>query len=249
MSRTQALVPTALFCLFAMLTGCGRARDRGYGYCDPSGCRACSDSNQINCWALPYRPCSSASGCAAGETCTDIGCATTCHYDGDCRAGESCNDQGLCAPSGVTIAPVGGAGSNPPAAMACSSDAACGATAMCIRAACRPVDRSVCGIPAPLCAADADCGAGRVCLRGACRASCSSPGSEARCPVGQACAMGVCADSAPATAECLWDLDCGADARCINATCHPRCTTASQCGHLEVCDAGVCRADVRAAML
>jgi len=49
------------------------------------------------------------------------------------------------------------------------------------------------------------------------------------------------------TAQCLWDSDCGASFRCINATCHPLCSSDAQCGSKAFCDSGVCRADYRSA--
>jgi Cys-rich repeat protein len=68
------------------------------------------------------------------------------------------------------------------------------------------------------------------------------------CGIGQVCTSGVCADDpSPAVAQCTFDTDCGTAFRCINAYCHPLCTTDSQCASHNVCDNGVCRAAYRPA--
>jgi hypothetical protein len=43
----------------------------------------------------------------------------------------------------------------------------------------------------------------------------------------------------------VFDKDCGAAFRCLNAACHPLCSSDGQCGAANFCDHGVCRADFR----
>jgi hypothetical protein len=211
-------VLAAALLLLAPLAACERDQSRDmFGWCDSTGCFACTDNAQTDCWTLSHPACTARSQCSGDAVCTNIGCVSSCHYDGDCRRGEICTDDGYCSPNNVIVTVVDGTGTPKPGA--------------------------VCGLAHNFCQTNAQCGAGKLCSDGACQVACA--GSES-CPVGQACALGVCTTTAPAVAECLWDFECGAGFRCINATCHPPCTTTAQCRSNEQCDSGVCRADVRA---
>jgi hypothetical protein len=55
----------------------------------------------------------------------------------------------------------------------------------------------------------------------------------------------LCEDAVASTSQCTFDTDCGPQARCVNAFCHPRCTVNSDCSGANLCDRGLCRGDVR----
>lgn len=223
--------------LLAALGGCDRDADlkTAVGDCNESGCFGCLDDSKRACWPLPYEPCDQAGQCKDGAVCTNHGCATVCKADADCRPAEKCTTDGFCAPTGAATHPM-----TPGTTQTCAVDADCGGGYACLNGSCGHA--LSCGIPSLLCASDEQCGTGRSCDSGACHALCPS----GACPIGQACNAGLCVDAAPPKAECLIDFDCGPAHRCINAACHPLCATDSQCGRMAFCDAGVCRADMRA---
>jgi Cys-rich repeat protein len=232
---------TALSLAFCCLVAAGCNRDDSVGYCDDSGCFACSDSSRQNCWPLQHDPCSAATDCAGNQVCTNVGCCARCGADSDCKTGEACTN-GYCAPKNTQTQPVSATPNNN--TVLCRADVTCPAGQECSAGICKAAHAPACGIQSVLCAVNADCGANRACQGGGCHATCSA---SVACPLGQSCTSGVCLDASPATAQCLWDFDCGPASRCINASCHPLCGADAQCASGELCDSGVCRADYRPA--
>lgn len=232
-SRSFAFVSSLLLAV----AGCGRDIDptTAFGDCNDSGCFGCVDSTKQACWPLPYEPCDPSGLCKDGSVCTNHGCAAVCTSDKDCRIGEKCTAEGYCAPNNSATHPM-----EPGTTKDCKADTDCSGGYACVNGTCsHPLS---CGLPSVQCTGDAQCGTGRACSNGACHAKCPT----GACPVGQACSAGLCVDAAPAKAQCLLDFDCGPANRCINATCHALCATDIQCGAMAFCDAGVCRADMRA---
>ena len=228
--------------------------------CSATDCQACSDSSHTNCWPLPHAKCSRASDCGGGEVCTNVGCCGVCTDSSTCRVGEVCSADGFCAPVDVPTTPIGSV--QMPAACrqdadctggkrcsagscvsACATAADCAAGLECSAGVCRAPGASMCGISSALCQSDVQCGAGRACRDGRCYLACGP--ASTTCPVGQQCNGAVCVETTLATGECLYDAECGPGWRCINATCHPHCTTIRDCGAGELCEWGACRADFR----
>lgn len=178
------------------------------------------------------------SGCYAcqGSNCYPVpgeptkpnpGNVTTCDSDAACGAGKLCN-LGRCEP-------------------ACSSDSSCASGLACISGRCRPSDSAQCGVAGARCTTDSQCGANQRCAGRVCATTCS----DGKCPAGQVCSAGACVeDPSPASAQCVFDTDCGGGKggfRCINSYCKPTCTSDSACAGTGLsCVRGVCRSDHRA---
>jgi hypothetical protein len=86
-----------------------------------------------------------------------------------------------------------------------------------------------------------ECGPGNVCDNGACVPGC---GPSIPCATGYTCTNGACTVN-PANPQCSLANPCPAGQSCTNGICAAQCTTNSQCGTDEVCDAstGTCIPD------
>lgn len=248
------------------VTGCVGCGEGGSypGYCDTSGCWACSGPNQ--CWPVDHSACGTDNECPAGQKCTDIGCTPWCTSDADCENGEVCDAaSGLCAPEGVSPKPVNvNPNPNPieipdscttdeecqkadPTLVcdngecidACTSNEDCPPGYVCAPCGkCVPEDTPTCGDVTVYCDVNDpnSCGADRACLTGHCHITCTE---ETACPIGQICQLGVCVDDPnPQSPQCLFNADCtqtGQSAICVNGYCHPTCTADANCGPYELC--------------
>jgi hypothetical protein len=277
MLAKKMLVASLGFALLAV-TGCvGCGEEMAYpGYCDTSGCWACSGPDA--CWPVPHDSCNADSECPAGQKCTNIGCTPACTSDAECENGEVCDGTtNLCAPAGVSPQPIN-QNPNPdpilvpescttdeecqkadPALVcvdnkcidACTSDADCEDGYVCAECGkCTPKDVPSCGDATIYCdVKDASsCGANRACLTGHCHVTCEA---NSNCPIGQICQAAVCVDDpSPQSPQCVFNADCtaaGQSAVCINGYCHPTCTADASCGPAEICNVGVCMPDYRPA--
>jgi hypothetical protein len=236
------------------------------GYCDSTGCYACDSRG---CWPVSHPSCGSDQQCAAGETCTDIGCTPACTSDADCTQGEVCDvTSHLCAPAGLRPRPLGPPSipescqsdeecqkANPARVCvdskcieACTSDADCAAGYVCTECGkCAPAEAPTCGDVTIYCDATVadSCGADRTCLAGRCHVACAG---DSACPTGQICQLAVCVnDPSPQSPECVFNADCTGTAVCINGYCHPTCAADTDCGTAEMCNLGVCVPDPRPA--
>lgn len=235
-------------------SGCSPRNHEGRAYCDTTGCYECDSED--NCWPIPNKQCTSDSQCAAGETCTNIGCALPCTSKDQCADGEWCVT-GYCAPNGFAkvypfVPPTG-----------CSKDTDCKSDELCSAGACiakcksdddcgpdmvcsscgKCVNKGVpatCGSSQVFCSSSVPCGTGKSCVLSRCHFQCTS---SASCPVGHVCDGGLCKDDpAPAKPECSLDLDCAAGS-CINGYCHPSCSLSKDCSTGELCQNGICQPD------
>jgi hypothetical protein len=218
--------------------GCGDQMDYP-GYCDTTGCYACSGPNQ--CWPVSHGACGTDAECAAGERCTDIGCTPACTSDADCVDGEVCDGTtDLCAPAGVSPKPIDPTQLNPnpdpievpescttdeecqkadPALVcdngtcidACTSDDDCAEGYVCAPCGkCTPEDTPTCGDARTYCDVNDASSCGAE--RACLTGHCHltcDPGSS--CPIGQICQAGVCVDDpSPQSPQCLYNADCTA---------------------------------------
>jgi hypothetical protein len=229
-------------------------------YCDSSGCYTCDG---VGCRAAtpPIRAmCRGDFECATNQTCTTLGCVTSCTTN-NCPRGWVCRmipntSTGQClAPTEPIPTPTPGT---------CRSNADCPSGVMCsngvcVRNTCNPTTSSCpctdntqctsgqtcvggrCILTSDTCRFNAQCGTGRVCVNQQCRVACSA---TSPCPAGQTCnTEGVCVDRI--ANECTRDTECGVGRRCINATCFTSCSTNTECGTGRYCSDGVCIADTR----
>ncbi len=237
----------------AALGGCAR---EDY-YCDANGCYFCDGVGCRRVAPTPRTNCTSDAQCAAGQTCTPLGCATTCSAVRDCQPqGRTCSatssaDGGTA--SGICIAP--GETTTP----ACRSNTDCMAGAECINGMCQRTTTPACRVdtdctggnvclsgrcvpPANQCNFDNQCGTGRVCINNECRAQCDA---GRPCAQGQTCTAGVCRD---VTGMCTNDAGCASGQRCVNGACLQTCTVpGGTCPSMELfcSDDGLCRPDTR----
>lgn len=229
------------------------------GYCDDSGCYACSSNDA--CWPVDNQPCNGGTQCAANEYCADWGCAPVCSFDTDCNVGERCLAAGYCGPADDTGTPCtshddcgnGQYCHDGVCDDACQSDDDCAGDWVCAPCgACQPPDNPVCGEYRELCETSADCGADRDCnALKRCAYECDT--QDPVCPYGQVCDAGLCTDDpAPAATECLTAADCDVVSHCsakgclcVNTYCEPLCDADSDCLWGQFCHLGVCKADFR----
>jgi hypothetical protein len=233
--------------------------------------KSATTSAQPGAGGTIYPACTTSADCSGGQVCTTIGCCPGCHSDADCGSSQTCNVAGaFCSPKSAsptpTPKPSPGSTVTPGALASCQSDgdcasgqicsvgtcaagcssaSPCAAGQTCSAGRCYTSATSTCGTAAmALCSSDAACGAGRSCSGGSCHAQCTD---SATCPLGQVCSTGLCVDdpnpTSHMTAQCLFDVDCGAAQRCINAYCHALCGNDAQCPERSFCDRGVCRAN------
>ncbi len=249
------LFPLLLSLLVVLTGGCTEDPiQTEHAYCDDSGCYECDMYK--SCWPIPNAPCSSASGCQADETCTNIGCASSCTDDKQCNSDEVCIT-GYCAPAGFDkVTPY-----IPPET--CKENADCSSDEFCDQGKCKPKCKSdddcgpekvcsacgkcqpkevpsTCGEQPNYCTTSEQCGQGKGCKLNRCHFECT-PGTQ--CPVGQVCKEGLCTDDPdPQSPECVINVQCP-DGVCINGYCHPICQTRTQCGFGALCQMGVCQPD------
>jgi hypothetical protein len=262
----KTLLAATLGLAVVAINGCSGCDSSAYypGYCDTTGCYACSGPNQ--CWPVPHPACGTDLECAVDEKCTDIGCTKVCTADGQCSNGEVC-DSGLCAPPSVIPNPIDPNTNNndnhqvpvpescttdeecqraDPALVcdngkcidACTSNADCPPNYVCAPCGkCTPQDTPTCGDSRSYCDSTqpTSCGPNRACLTGHCHMTCDG---ASPCPIGQVCLSGVCVDDpAPQSPQCVFNADC-TNAMCINGYCHPICTDDTTCGPGEICSTG-----------
>lgn len=265
MSRSKVFLLTGL-ALF-LVSGCFH-EDKSCRaiYCDDSGCHAC-DTDSCFCWDINNSPCEQ--GCAVDEVCTEDGvCARVCQFDVNCEEGERCMPEGYCGPAdppdlecasdddcgaGLICEPDGEGGMTCQPAE-CQSDDDCDAGFVCAECGrCVPEDNPVCGDTKTYCETTPECGEGRVCnAAGKCIYECVD---NSNCPYGQVCGGdNLCMEDDNPNHEdaCVYSADCTSvshcEARgclCVNTYCHALCETNDDCGTLELCDMGVCRANYR----
>src|SRR5262249_38773948 len=135
-------VSFALCCMLAAAAGCNR--DNSVGYCDDSGCFACSDSSRTNCWPVQHDPCQAATDCAGNQVSTTVGCCPRCTADSDCQTGEPCPN-GYCGPKNTPTQPITTQPTNS-GRTACRTDVACVAGQVCSGGFCSPAHAPACGI-------------------------------------------------------------------------------------------------------
>lgn len=234
-------------------------------YCDDSGCHAC-DPDSCFCWDINNSPCED--GCEANEVCTPEGiCARPCSFDANCNEGERCLAEGYCGPAdppnmecaddddcgaGLICEDDGEGGKI--CVPGCQSDDECQDGYVCAECGrCVPKENPVCGDTKTYCSNNTECGAGRICnVAGKCIYQCEDSSS---CPYGQVCGEeDLCIEDPNPNHEdvCVYSTDCASVAHCvengcmcINTYCHPRCDVNEDCGPLELCDMGICRANYR----
>jgi hypothetical protein len=229
------------------------------GYCDDSGCYACTDDD--TCWPVDNQPCNGGTQCGANEYCADWGCARVCSFDEDCAIGEQCLPAGYCGPEDDVGTPCethadcgnGMFCHDGLCEEGCQSDDDCPGDEVCAACGeCQPPDNPVCGEYKELCETSADCGADRDCNDlGRCAYECD--GADPTCPLGQVCESGLCVDDpAPSSPECLTAADCDAVSHCtangclcVNTYCQPLCEIDDDCLWGQFCHLGVCKADYR----
>ena len=176
--------------------------------------------DQSGCYACVAENCYPVPGDATKPVDTPPGTVSSCDNDAVCGTGSVC-DIGKCV-------------------AACNDNSACKSGNSCVSGRCRPSDAATCGLSGALCVADSQCAAGSTCVNRACSTSCANGG---KCALGQVCQSNACVeDPKPASAQCVFDADCGSSGfRCINAYCLPTCTESQQCQGGSVCLKGVCR--------
>ncbi len=154
----------------------------------------------------------------------DPGKNAPCDNDAACGAGKLCN-LGTCTP-------------------VCTDNSSCASGQACIAGRCRPGDSAQCGVAGARCTTDAQCSADQSCVNHACATRCPASGP---CALGQICQAGSCVeDPQPKTAQCVFDTDCGVNAkgsgfRCVNSYCLPTCTDSNTCTGGASCVKGLCR--------
>lgn len=157
-------------------------------------------------------------------------CTTPC--DGGCPNGFECvgiDGSNQCLPE-ANSADVRTCADAPNLECVTASDCAAGES--CVNNKCEAPDTAEC-------TADGDCGAGEVCDRQEC-----VPDSGAECTTRSDCASGeVCVDGVceGGTQSCVFNNECD-DGLCVDGQCYSSCSTDDECGRLEHCRQGVCRA-------
>jgi Cys-rich repeat protein len=255
--RWALLAVLAVALIGTALAGCAR---EDY-YCDSTGCYFCDGLGCRPAQPPSRTPCDNGQTCAAGQVCTNLGCAIPCGADADCPRGwicrgtggdagasrgfcasptepvpmpPSCTSNAQCAAGNVCIDGTCRVSSTP----ACTNDTQCTSGQICVSGRCTPRENT--------CTFNNQCGAGRLCVNNECRVGC---GGSVTCPTGQECVTttsgSYCRDQT--TAACMRDTDCGAGRRCLNATCYQACTPgATTCGAELYCsNDGVCIPDTR----
>jgi hypothetical protein len=96
--------------------------------------------------------------------------------------------------------------------------------------------------PEPICRHSGQCVMGR-CHEGACQRPC---GDDDACGTGDICTEGFCQPDPKPGDECIYTVECGGHALCVNGRCHQQCNADDDCeSSADRCDRGLCRPDVR----
>lgn len=156
--------------------------------------------------------CGSSDSCPDGFECVNVSGSTQCLPQPNSNNHRTCTN----APN-----------------LECVTASDCSAGESCVNNQCQAPDTAEC-------TADGDCAAGEVCDRQECV---PETGTECQtrsdCATGEVCVDGVCDNG---TESCVFNNECSDEGLCVNGSCYSACSSDDECGRLEHCRQGVCRA-------
>lgn len=233
--------------LATFVAGCGngdkyQCNAESCTLCDSMGCRTVQPPTPVSCQYANDPVCGST------QTCTSLGCLTTCTSDTQCEQGNVCK-------SGLCTAP-----SSSPTVVQCTLASDCPASNMCVNGAC--VAETPCTGNTCTCNYSTDCAAGKVCANNQCVPSCTS---DANCTGGLVCNTSESICVSPTTATCggATGVACPAGESCVNGACTASCSASAAtadaavtdglasdassggCASGQICQAGVCVNDTQ----